>query len=50
LLYHNCSTTIFSDYVFSLTTFFKKKFKARVFKINPTSVEQHQNCFKVQQK
>jgi len=28
-----------------LTTFFKKKFKVRFFKIDPTSVEQHQKVF-----
>jgi len=40
-----------SDYVFSSTTFFKKKFKVRFFKIDPTSVEQHKKVFfKVQQK
>jgi len=36
----------FSDYVFSLPTFFKKKLKVRFFKIDPTSVEQHKKAAK----
>jgi len=38
--------TIFSDHVFSLTTFYKKHFKIRFFKIDPTSVKQDQKFFK----
>jgi len=31
--------------VFSLTTFYKKHFKVRLFKIDPTSVKQDQKIF-----
>jgi len=35
-------TIFFSVHVFSSKIFFKKHFKVRFFKIDPTSVKQHQ--------